>query len=123
MRTYQLLNTTVGAIALLLVLLNAARAVRSGQHQRRLGTPSSMVGAGMTAQAIGLGLALAGASGGGYAVFSVLEAFELPVVVHLVTQLAAALAGSWLVGWIYFTWLAQPVYRWFAGEEGTGYGR
>lgn len=123
MGTTQFLNTVVGAIALLLVLLNLALVVGSGLRHRRAGAPSSIVGAGMTAQAIGLGFALAGAIGSGYAVFLLLEAIELSIAVHLVAQLAAALAGSWLIGWIYFSWLARPVYRWFAGEGDAGHGQ
>ena len=123
MGTTQFLNTVVGAIALLLVMLNVALVVVSGLRQRRAGTPSSLVGAGMTVQAIGLGFALGGAIGGGYAVVLLLEAIELSTAAHLMAQLAAALAGSWLMGWIYFAWLAKPVYRWFAGEEGAGHAR
>jgi|GEM_PF-5556540 len=123
METTQFLNTVVGAIALLLVLLNVAPVVASGLRQRRAGAPSSIVGAGMTAQAIGLGFALGGAIGGGYALVLLLEAIKLSPAAHLVAQLVAALAGSWLMGWVYFAWLAKPVYRWFAGEEGAGDGR
>lgn len=114
---YQLLNLMVGAVALLILIELVVRITLASLRQRRVGTPGAIVGAAITSQLIGLGLAITGAVGGGRTSFVVLEPLGLPAIVHLIVQVCAALAGSWLIGRAYFGWLAQPVYRWFAGEE------
>lgn len=118
--TYEFLNVLVGAIALLLLCAHAVRVAVSGLRQRRAGAPMALVGAGMTSQLIGLSLAVAGAISGGYIIISALRSFELQPVPHLMAQVFAASVGSWLIGRAYFGWLVQPVYNWFAGEEGAG---
>lgn len=117
MEAYQLLNLGAGVAALLILCVLVLRIAAATLRQRRAGTPGTMVAAATTSQLIGFGLALLGAVGGGRIAFAVLGALELSAVAHLTVQVCAALAASWLIGRVYFSWLAQSVYHWFAGEE------
>jgi len=114
-----MLNVLLGVLAFVILAVQAAKVAVSALRSRRSGAPSAMVGAGATAQLIGLGLALAGAVGGGYITFTILQLYPLQPLLHLVVQVLAAVIASWLVGRVYFAWLAKPVYTWFAGEEGA----
>lgn len=121
MIAFQILNTLLGALAALTLAAQVVRVAAATVRTRQAGAPAALVGADMTSQLIGLGMAVAGAMVGGYAIFSALSPVGLEPVVLLIAQVFAALVGSWLIGWIYFGWVAQPVYRWFTGEEGAGH--
>jgi uncharacterized protein (DUF2062 family) len=120
---YQFLNTVVGAVALLLLCSGVVRVAIAALRRRRAGLTGALVGAGVTSQLIGFGLAVAAAVGGGYITFSALQPIGLLPLATLVAQVLAAFLTSWIIGRLYAAWLAQPVYRWFAGEEAAGHDR
>ncbi|HYF91525.1 MAG TPA: hypothetical protein VD969_04685 [Symbiobacteriaceae bacterium] len=120
MGAYQFLNSLVGMIALGMLGAHVLQVAVTAVRRRRAGAPTAIVGADMTSQLIGLGLALSAAVSGGYVVFSALHPYGLEPVIHLTAQVLAAVVGSWLAGHSYVRWLAKPVSTWFAGEEGAG---
>ena len=123
MEAYRLLNTLVSAFALLILAAHAVRVATAAIRSRRAGAPAATVGAGATAQLIGLGLAAASAVAGGYLIYSALQPLALQPMFHLIAQVLVAGTASWIVGRVYSGWVAQPVYNWFAGEEGAGHDR
>lgn len=119
MEPLRIVDAALGALGLLLIAATLYRMARTAHRLRRAGVATTAIGVTLTTTTIGLGAALAVAIAGGGLIASTLP---FGGMTSLIIQVVAAFTLSWVTSRIYFTWLAQPVSRWFAGEEDSTLG-